>query len=199
MTPSENATPPATATTLTSGTGLTPCIIAAMKGQVGDCLRITMPVTPADAQWVAYDPNNPVKGYTVDPRLAYALQLEFSTFEQAQAVQAVLENRYPGSTLKIVDYANNFTYAPYRKLQYLNDGGLYAPRLYSIYGTLALPDGPTPTEIKVGYFINVKGVIMGGANPYTEQLGYPAGNTDFVIVGEMGLAQPEWTGGPKNA
>ncbi len=178
--------------------GPTPCILAAMNGQVGDCLRMTAPWI-REAIWVAYDPANPMKGYTVDPVIPYSIQVEFSTFEQAQALQALLEKRYPGSTLKITDYAANFAYPPFRKLQYLNDGGLYSPRLYKITGTLNLPEGPTPTEIPIGYFINVKGVIMGGMNNYTEALGYPAGNTDIVIVGEMGLAQPEWVGGPKNA
>lgn len=181
------------------GTGLTPCIIAAMQGTIGDCLRTETYVSPGDAQWTAYDPNNPVKGYTVDPRIPYSLQLEFSTFEQAQAMQALLEKRYPGSVLKITDYAANFSYPPYRKLQYLNDGGMYAPRLYEITGTLNLPEGATQTEIHVGYLINVKGVIMGGANPWTGKLGYPDGNTELVIVNEMGLAQPEWVGGQKNA
>lgn len=195
---------PATSDTTTeiqpeANTGLTPCIIAAMKGLISDCLRTETYVSPGDAQWVAYDPNNPVKGYTVDPKIPYSLQLEFSTFEQAQALQALLEVRYTGSTLKITDYASNFTYPPYRKLQYLNDGGLYAPRLYEITGTLNLPEGPTHTEIHVGYLINVKGVIMGGTNLWTGKLGYLDGNLDLAIVNEMGLAQPEWVGGPKNA
>ena len=181
-----------------AGTGLTPCIIAAMKGLIGDCLRTETYVGDGDAQWVAYDPNNPVKGYTVDPSLPYGIKLEFATFEQAQALQALLEKRFPGSTLAITDYAGNFVYPPYRKLQYFNDGGLYAPRLYEIKGTLNIPEGVTPTEIHVGDFINRKGVVMGGMNPWTEQLGYPAGNTDIVVVVEMGMAQPEWVGGPKN-
>jgi hypothetical protein len=180
-----------------TGTGLTPCIVAAMNGIVGDCLRTPTYVSSGDARWVAYDPSRLPSGYVVDPNIQYTIQLEFSTFEQAQALQALLEKRYPGSTLAITDYVSNFIYPPFRKIQYLNDGGLYSPRLYEIKGTLNLPEGPTPTEIHVGDFINRKGVIMGGLNPYTEQLGYPAGNVDIVIVGEMGMGIPEWVGGPK--
>ena len=180
--------------------GPTPCLLAALKGIVGDCLKVTATVTPADAMYMPYDPERPVLGYIVDPSIPVATQYEFSTLEQAQAIQAILQFKYPGSDLTITDYVSSFSFSPFRKIQYMNDGGLFAPRLYKIIGTLNIPDGgQAPTQFSVGWLVNVKGVLFRGINTWTERMGYPVGTSDLILVNEMGLLQPEWVGGPKNA
>ena len=193
-----NQTSPDTTQVITPapGTGLTDCILKAKQGIIGDCFKNIVPVTPADAKYTSYDG---VKiQYVVDPTIPYPTQLEFSTFEQAQALQSLIEFYYPGSNLTIDDYAGNFSFYPFRRLVYLNDGGLLAPRLYRITGTINLDgDTPTPTQFSVGWVINVKRILQGGLNPWTQQAGYPDGNSKLVTVNEMGLAQPEWTGGDK--
>ena len=184
----------------TSDKGPTSCLLSALKGIVGDCLRVTAAVTPFDALYVPYDPEHPFPGYIVDPSIPMPTQYEFSTLEQAQAIQAILQFKYPGSDLTITDYAANFSFAPLRKIPYKNDGGLFAPRLYKISGTLNIPDGgQVQTQFSVGWLINVKGVMFRGINPYTEKMGYPVGNSDLVLVSEFGNMTPEWVGGPKNA
>lgn len=191
-----NPANPDTAKEITSqpGTGLTDCIVKAKQGIIGDCFKTIVPVTPADAKYTGYDGTK--LQYVVDPTIPYPTQLEFSTFEQAQALQSLIEFYYHESNLTIDDYSGNFSFYPFRKLVYLNDGGLMAPRLYRVTGTIKLDGTDTPTQFSVGWVINVKRIIQNGYNPWT-QADYPAGNIKLVVVNEMGLAQPEWTGGEK--
>ncbi len=180
--------------------GPTACLLQALKGIVGDCLKVTVPVTPADAMYVPYDSERPVQGYIVDPTIPVATQYEFCTLEQAQAIQAILQSKLPGSDLTITDYVSSFSFPPFRKILYTNDGGLFAPRLYKLSGTLVFPEGGSqPTQFSIGWLINVKGVLFRGINMYTERMGYPVGNSDLVLVNEFGNFVPEWVGGPKNA
>ena len=178
----------------------TPCLLAAAKGIVGDCLRSIVPVSPADALYVVYDSEKPLANYVVEPAIPAMTQMEFSTLEQALAILTILQTKYPGSDLALYDYVSNFAFPPFRKIQYFNDGGLYVPRMYKIAGTLNIPGGgQVPTQFSVGWLVNMKGVFFRGINNWVERMGYPSGNSDIILVNEFGNLVPEWVGGPKNA
>lgn len=155
-----------------------------------------MPVMLSDARFVAFSADqNPQ--YTVQPNLSYVDQLQFSTKEQALAIVALIEQKYPGSTLQIFDNVDFFSYPGFRKLQYFNAGDLRDPRVYKVNGSINLPEGLTVTEFNVGWLINVKRILNGGSSAMETGPGWPEGNTVLRAMNSMGLAQPIWVGGDK--
>lgn len=171
----------------------TPCIEDAKAGKVGQCFDVSVPVTGNDARYV---PVQVISGYTVSPAISRSLAFEFSSQEQAVALSALITKLFPGSKLTVSDYGNQFYFSPFRKLQYFNDGGLFAPRLYQISGTVMLDGTATPIAFSVGWSINVVRLLYGGSFE-TQELGYPYGNYFLTVVVSSGLAQPVWVGGPK--
>lgn len=168
----------------------TPCIEAAKTGVVGSCLDRTVRVTPGDAQFV---PVTPVKGYTVDPTVPYSIALEFSTKEQAQALVELIKFVAPGSKLTINDLGSQFTFAPFRQLQYFNAGGLFDPRVYYITGTVRLADVDYQVSFEPGWFVNVTRLIYRGSNSAGD-FGFPQGADRVAVVVQFGGAQPLWVG-----
>ncbi len=170
--------------------GQTPCIDAAKKGVVASCLDIQAKVTRADAQFVAV---NPIPGYSVSPDLSYSQALEFATKEQALAVIELIKFAAPGSNLVLKDVGPSQSFPPFRELRYFNDGGLFAPRLYEISGTIALATGPLPTLFEPGWLINVERLIYGGS--FETQALYPWGKDRLIVFQQFeGSAFPKWVG-----
>lgn len=166
----------------------TPCIEQAKKGEIGTCLNIRVPVTEADAKFV---PVVAMPNYVVYPQLPYSLQLEFSTKEQALAIVELVKFAAPGSKLVVKDVGSGQSFPPFRELVYYNDGGLFAPRLYEISGTIPTVNGNQPTTFEPGWFINVYRLLYGGS--YTGNQ-FPFGKDRVVVMEENGGAYPKWVG-----
>jgi len=156
----------------------TPCIDDARQGKVGLCINATVPVTRADAQFVAV---SPIPGYVVDPDVPYTTALEFSTKEQATAIIELVKFFYPGSNLTLVDNgATSFSYPPFRTLKYFNQGGMFEPRYYVVQGTIQIDGSDFQTNFIPGWFLNVSRLIMA------------PGAMKVVSVVELGGAYPHW-------
>lgn len=171
----------------------TPCIQDAQNGKVGLCLTMTVKVTDADAQFV---PVWPVQGYHVDPTLPYSMKLEFSTMEQSLAIASLITFRYPGSKLTITDTGTNYSFPPFRALKYFNDGSMFAPRIYTMGGTVRVQGSDFRVNFEPGWTINVIKLIYGGSYEMQEQ-GYPFGSSMLILFFEQGIYQPVWVGGPQ--
>ena len=172
-------------------TQTSPAIELAKQGTLADIFDTIVPVTEQDAQFVHFNDNS---RYQLEPALSAYDKIQFSSLEQALALVALINFKYPGSQLTVVDNAIAFAYPGFRKLQYGNAGGLSDPRVYKVIGTISVDGVDSPTEFNVGYNINVKRILQGGINLWTAKLGYPEGNSTLVVVNEMGLDQPEWVG-----
>ena len=170
----------------------TPCIDQAKAGIVGVCLDSKAPVTSKDAAFVGTVPG--VAGYLVDPVLPTAISYEFVTKEQALAIIELIKFANPGSQLTLKDTGEtSFSFPPFRELRYFNDGGLTAPRIYTVVGTIKMGDVDLQTVFEPGWFLNVTRLLYKGSYD-TQELGYPFGNTKLVVVAQMGGAFPKWVG-----
>lgn len=167
----------------------TPCIDQAKLGKVGTCLTSSSRATSADAKFVA---TTEIPGYVVYPDLPYSLSLEFATKEQATALCALLIFQYPGSTFNIADTGSSFSFPPFRELLYLNAGGMFDKRVYTVTGTININGVPFQTVFEPGWFINVTGAIYGGS--LETQNRFPFGKDKVVAVPELGGASPKWVG-----
>ena len=122
-------------------------------GSINPVLNTLTVVTDDDAAWVAY--KDGPRDYRVDPKIADALKLEFSSPEQLMALMDVMRTSGINiDRLEVKDSKSNWDYYPYKYLTYLRDSG---PKLYSLKGFITTKDGrETYIDINVGSFINMQ-------------------------------------------
>lgn len=177
-------------------TDTSPSIEMAKQGKVGPAFDFTVPVTERDAIRV---PFNASEAYRKNFSSAIGVVNElcyFASLEQAECMQILLGQAYPGSVLVVEDNPNNLAHPGYDRIQYTNSGKLFEPRMYKITGTLRFDGEDLPADFYVGYHVNVIRLKEGGTFE-AQALGYPFGNTLLRATNYFGTARPAWVGGEK--